>query len=42
MATCVLAISDDELAVRDDNNTSSEVAEGGACVGRLGEVTWMA
>ena len=34
MVTCV-------LTVRDDNNVSLEVAEGGAHAGRLGEVTWM-
>jgi len=26
---CVLAVGNDELAVRDDDNASSEVAEGG-------------
>ena len=41
MATCVLAVGDNELAMRDDNNVSSEVAKGGACAGRLGEVTRM-
>ena len=41
MATCVLAVGDDELAVRDDDDASSEVAEGGAHAGRLGEVTRM-
>jgi hypothetical protein len=41
VATCVLAVGDDELAVRDDNDASSEVADGGARAGRLGEVTRM-
>ena len=41
MATCVLAVGDDELAVRDDDDASSEVAEGGARAGSLGEVTRM-
>ena len=36
VATCVLAVGDDELAVGDDDDTSSEVAEGGARAGRLG------
>jgi hypothetical protein len=29
IAKCVLAVGNDELAVRDDNDASSEVAEGG-------------
>ncbi len=29
---CVLAVGDDELAVRDNDDTSSEVARGRACV----------
>jgi hypothetical protein len=37
----VLAVGDDELAVGDDDDASSEVAEGGARAGRLGEVTRM-
>jgi hypothetical protein len=37
----VLAVSDDELAMRDDNDTSSEVAKGGARAGRLREVMRM-
>jgi hypothetical protein len=41
MAICMLTVGDDELAVRDDNNTSSEVAEGEPRAGRLGEVTRM-
>jgi hypothetical protein len=41
VATCVLTVSDDELTVRDDDDALSEVAEGGARAGRLGEVTWM-
>jgi hypothetical protein len=28
-AKCVLTVSNDELAMRDDDDTSSEVAEGG-------------
>jgi len=35
----VLAIGDDELGVRDNKDTSLDVAEGGARAGRLGEVT---
>ncbi len=31
--TCVLAVGDDELAVRDDDDVSSEVARGRAHVG---------
>jgi hypothetical protein len=38
VATCVLTVSNNELTVRDDNDISLEVAEGGAHVGRLGEV----
>ncbi len=41
MAICVLAVGDDELGVRDDEDASSDVAEGGARAGRLGEVTRM-
>ena len=41
MAICVLAVGDDELSVRDDEDASSDVAEGGARAGRLGEVTRM-
>jgi hypothetical protein len=37
----VLAVGDDELGVKDDDDVSSEVAEGGAHAGRLGEVTQM-
>jgi hypothetical protein len=37
----MLAVGDDELAVGDDDDASSEVAEGGARAGRLGEVTQM-
>ena len=38
---CVLAVSNNKLAVRDDDDASSEVAEAGAHAGRRGEVTWM-
>jgi len=41
MWQCVLTVGDNELAMGDDDNASSEVAEGGAHAGRLGEVTWM-
>ncbi len=37
----MLAVGDDELSVRDDEDASSDVAEGGARAGRLGEVTRM-
>jgi len=37
----MLAVGDDELGVRDDKDTSSDVAEGGAHAGKLREVTWM-
>jgi len=37
VATCVLAVGDDELTVGDNDDTLSEVAEGGAHAGRLGE-----
>ena len=33
VATCVLAVGDDELAVGDDDDASSEVARGRARVG---------
>ncbi len=33
MVICVLAVGDDELAVRDDNDMSSEVAGGRARAG---------
>ena len=33
VATCVLAVGDNKLTVGDDNDTSSEVAEGRAHVG---------
>jgi len=36
----VLTIGDNELAVGDDNNASSEVAKRGAHAGRLRKVTW--
>jgi hypothetical protein len=36
VATCVLTVGDNELAVGDDDNASSEVAEGGARAGRPG------
>ena len=32
---CVLAVGDDKLAVRDDDDASSEIAAGEARVGRL-------
>jgi hypothetical protein len=41
VVTCVLAVGDDELAVGDDDDTPSEVAEGEPRAGRLGEVTRM-
>jgi hypothetical protein len=41
VATCVLTVGDDKLAVRDNNDILSEVAKGGAYAGRLGEVTQM-
>jgi hypothetical protein len=41
VAICVLAVVDDELAVGDDDDASSEVAEERARAGRLGEVTRM-
>ncbi len=34
----VLAVGNDELAVGDDDDTSLEVAKGGAHAGRLGKV----
>jgi hypothetical protein len=34
VATCVLTVGDNELAVEDDDNMSSEVAKGGAYAGR--------
>jgi len=37
----VLIIRDDELDMRDDEVTLSEVAEGGTCIGRTGQVTWI-
>ena len=41
MAICMLAVGDNELGVRDNKDMLSDVAKGGACVGRLREVTWM-
>ena len=41
MEICVLAVGDDELGVRDDEDALSEVAGRGARAGRLGEVTQM-
>ncbi len=41
MATCVLTVGDDELAVRDDDSALSEVAGGRACVGVPRELMWM-
>ncbi len=41
MATCVLTVGDDELAVRDDDGALSEVARGRARVGVPRELTWM-
>ncbi len=41
MATCVLTVGDDELAVRDDDSMSSEVARGRAHAGVPRELTWM-
>ena len=35
----MLAVGDDKLAVGDDDDTSLEVAEGGAHAGRLRKVT---
>jgi len=37
----VLVVSDNELNVRDDEVASSEVAEGGTCAGRTGQVMWI-
>ena len=37
----MLTVGDDELTVGDNDNMSLEVAKGGACAGRLREVTWM-
>ena len=37
MRKCVLAVGDDELAVRDDDDASSEVAEGGHVRERSGD-----
>ena len=41
MEICVLAVGDNELGVRDDEDTLLEVAGRRARVGRLGEVMWM-
>ena len=41
VVTCVLAVGDDELAVGDDDDASSEVAEGEPRAGGLREVTRM-
>jgi len=38
----MLAVGDDELSVRDDEDVLSDVAKGGAHVGRLREVMRMA
>ena len=35
------SLSDDELAARDDDDASSEVAETRARVGELRKLTWM-
>ena len=40
LVTYVLTVGDNELAVGDDNNASSEVAKRGAHAGRLREVIW--
>jgi hypothetical protein len=36
VATCMLTVRDDELAMGDNDNTSLEVAKGGAYAGRPG------
>jgi hypothetical protein len=41
MEVCMLTVGDNELSVRDDKNTLSEVARQGAHVGRLREVIWI-
>ncbi len=41
VATCVLAVGDDELAIRDDDNTLSEVAKDRARAGELRKLTWL-
>ncbi len=40
MEIIVLVVRDDELDVGDDEVASSEVAEGGICMGRTGRVMW--
>jgi hypothetical protein len=40
-AKCVLTVRNDELAVRDNNDVSSEVAETRACAGEFRTLTWM-
>ena len=41
VATCVLAVGDDELTMRDDDDMLSEVAEDRACAGELRKFTWL-
>jgi hypothetical protein len=41
VAICVLAIRDNELSVRDDEDALLDIAKGGARAGKLREVMWM-